>query len=328
MNRRYCFSPAKGVSEGLDDQGLDIECSMCYSSRRKSRCGSFLEHWGGFGMRKERVTDNVYVFTSEAYAQVTAGAIVTTEGTVVIDTLPFPRETREMIDFLCTESPRGIRYVINTHHHADHVYGNFLFNNADIISGDRCREVMRKSGEKNLAEAKAQTPELAEVSLRLPTITFPERMSLFLGDRIMRLVALPGHTADGIGVYVEGDKILFAGDAVMPLPYIFWGDRTVMQETLNLVKTMNIESIVQGHGDVLLKGEIEESLDAAIAYLECITEKVKSKLATRTSKERMVNEITLESCGFSPIALDGLVKQLHRSNLLRVYQSLTARNRT
>ena len=278
-------------------------------------------------MRKERVTENVYVFTSEAYAQATAGAIVTSEGTVVIDTLPFPRETREMLDFLRAESKRGIRYVINTHHHADHVYGNFLFDEADVISSERCREVMRKSGEKNLAEAKQQTPELAEVKLRLPNLTFPEKMSLHLGDRVLRLMPLPGHTPDGIGIYVEGDKILFAGDAVMPLPYIFWGDRVVLQETLRGLKEMNLENIVQGHGEVLLKGELDETLDAALAYLDCIYDKVKAKLATRTSKERLVNDITLEACGFSPIALDGLVKQLHRSNLLRVYQTLTAKSR-
>ncbi|MEW5717984.1 MAG: MBL fold metallo-hydrolase [Chloroflexota bacterium] len=278
-------------------------------------------------MRKERVTENVYVFTSEAYAQATAGAIITNEGTIVIDTLPFPRETREMVDFLRGESKRGIRYVVNTHHHADHVYGNFLFEEADIISSERCREMMRKSGEKNLAEAKQQTPELAEVKLRLPNLTFPEKMGLHLGDKVLRLMPLPGHTPDGIGIYVEGDKILFAGDAVMPLPYIFWGDRVVLQETLRALKEMNLENIVQGHGEVLLKGELDETLDAAIAYLDCIYDKVKAKLASRTSKERLVNEITLESCGFSPIALDGLVKQLHRSNLLRVYQTLTAKAR-
>ena len=278
-------------------------------------------------MRKERVTENIYIFTSELYAQVTAGAIVTNEGTVVIDTLPFPRETREMIDFLRGESKRGIRYVIDTHHHADHVYGNYLFGEADIISGEKCREIMRKSGEKNLAEAKQQTPELAEVTLRLPNITFPEKLTINLGDRVMRLMPMLGHSLDGIGVYIEGDKILFAGDAVMPLPYIFWGDREVLQNTLRAIKEMNLENIVQGHGEVLLKGEIDETLDASISYLDCIFDKVKAKLSTRTSKERLVNEITLESCGFSPIALDGLVKQLHRSNLLRVYQTLTAKNR-
>jgi glyoxylase-like metal-dependent hydrolase (beta-lactamase superfamily II) len=278
-------------------------------------------------MRKERVTENVYVFTSEAYAQATAGAIVTSEGTIVIDTLPFPRETREMLGFLRAESTRGIRYVINTHHHADHIYGNFLFEEADIVASERCREIIRKSGEKNLAEAKQQTPELAEVKLRLPNLTFHEKMSLHLGDKAVRLMPLPGHTLDGIGVFVVGDKILFAGDAVMPLPYIFWGDRAMLQETLRVLKDMHLENIVQGHGEVLLKGELDETLDAGIAYLDCIYDKVKAKLATRTSKERLVNEITLDSCGISPIALDGLVKQLHRSNLLRVYQTLTAKTR-
>jgi glyoxylase-like metal-dependent hydrolase (beta-lactamase superfamily II) len=278
-------------------------------------------------MRKERVTENVYVFTSEQYAQVTAGAIVTDDGTIVIDTLPFPRETREMIDFLRAESKRGIRYVINTHHHADHVYGNYLFEEADIIASEKCREVMRKSGEKNLAEAKAQTPELAEVTLRLPNITFPDKMMFHLGDRVIRLMPLVGHSVDGIGVYLEGDKILFAGDSVMPLPYIFWGDRVVLQDTLRMIKDMNLENIVQGHGEVLLKGEIDETLNTSIQYLDCIHDKVKAKLATRTSKERLINDITLESCGFSSIALDGLVKQLHRSNLLKVYQTLTAKNR-
>lgn len=273
------------------------------------------------------MTENVYVFTSEEYAQVTASAIVTNEGTVVIDTLPFPRETREMIAFLRSESKRGIRYVINTHGHADHVYGNYLFEEADIISGEKCREVMRKSGEKNLAEAKTQTPELAEVTLRLPNITFPDKMALHLGDRVLRLLPLPGHTLDGIGVYLEGDKILFSGDAVMPVPYIFWGDRVILQDTLKQIKEMNLENIVQGHGEVLLKGELDETLDAAIAYLDCIYDKVKSKLSSRTSKEKLLNEITLEACGFTPIALDGLVKQLHRSNLQRVYQSLTAKTK-
>ena len=278
-------------------------------------------------MRKERVTENVYVFTSEEYAQVTASAIVTPEGTIVIDTLPFPRETREMLVFLRNESKRGIRYVINTHSHADHVYGNYLFEEADIISGEKCREAMRKSGEKNLAEAKTQTPQLAEVNLRLPNITFPDKMTLHLGERVLRLMPLPGHTLDGIGVYLEGDKILFSGDAVMPLPYVFWGDRIILQDTLRQIKEMNLENIVQGHGDVLLKGELDETLDAAIAYLDCIFDKVKSKLASRTSKEKLLNEITLESCGYTPIALDGLVKQLHRSNLQRVYQSLTAKTK-
>ncbi len=278
-------------------------------------------------MRKERVTDNIYVFQSEAYAQVTAGAIITDEGTVVIDTLPFPNETRAMLDFLRGESKRGVRYVINTHFHADHVYGNFLFTEADIISSERCREVLRKSGEKNLNEAKQQTPELADVKLRLPNLTLPDKATIHLGEMMLRILPLPGHSPDGIGVYIEGDKILFAGDAVMALPHISSGDREVLIQTLNQIREMNLENIVQGHGEVLLKGEIDEIIESNIAYLECIYARVKEKVAARASKEKL-GDITLESCGGTPIALDGTVRQLHKSNLLRVYQTLTAKNRS
>lgn len=277
-------------------------------------------------MRKERVTENIYVFTSEMYAQVNAGAVITNEGTVVIDTLPFPVETREMIDFLRAESKRGIRYVINTHYHADHVYGNYLFSEADIVASERCREIMRKSGEKNLNEAKQQTPELAEVALRLPNLTVPDQVSLYLGDRVLRLVPLPGHSPDGLGVYVEGEKILFAGDSMMPIPYFFWGDRDLLRQTLERMQAMNLENIVQGHGDVLLKGEIDETIQQSVAYLDCILEKVRAKVAVRASKDKL-NDITLESCGGSPIALDGLVRQLHKSNLLRIYSSLNQKPR-
>lgn len=277
-------------------------------------------------MRKERVTENIYVFQSELYAQVTAGAVVTDEGTVVIDTLPFPSETREMIEFLRGQSKRGIRYVINTHYHADHVYGNSLFTEADIISSERCREIMRKTGEKSLAEAKLQTPELADVVMRLPNLTVPDQVALHLGDRVMRLLPLPGNTMDGMGVYIDGEKILYSGDAVMPIPYFFHGDRLVLIETLRKIQTMNLETIVQGHGDVLLKGEIDETIEKSIAYLECVYEKVKEKLAGRASREKL-SDITLESCGGTPIALDGLVRQLHKSNLQRVYSTLNQKNR-
>jgi len=43
-------------------------------------------------MQRERISDDIFVFTSGMYAQVTAGAVLTSEGAVIIDTLPFPSE--------------------------------------------------------------------------------------------------------------------------------------------------------------------------------------------------------------------------------------------
>jgi cyclase len=276
-------------------------------------------------MLMERISEEIYVFTSDLYAQVTAGVIVTSEGAVVVDTLPFPQETRELLVFV---RERGLRvpFVINTHSHADHINGSYLFEEADLVAHRRCRAILRRHGERVLEEAKAETPELAEVQLRLPSITFDQELTLRLGDRTMRLIHLPGHTPDSIGVYVEEDKILFAGDAVMPIPYIVGGDREAMIDSLRIIGQLSLENIVQGHGEIILRGEVEQALKSSIFYLETIYEKVKEAVEAGAPPE-LVAEIDIEQCGKSRIPLNGLVQQLHEANLLHLYDLMTAQVR-
>ncbi len=271
-------------------------------------------------MLRERISEEVFVFTSDLYAQVTAGVIVTSGGVVVVDTLPFPQETRELLAFAREQGP--ISYVINTHSHADHANGSYLFEEADLIAHQRCREILSRNGKRVLEEAKAETPELAEVQLRLPSVTFDQEAILHLGNRNIKLISLPGHTTDSIGVYIEEDKILFAGDAVMPVPYIVGGDWATMIDSLRLAGQLSLENIVQGHGEVILRGEIEEVLETSIFYLETIYEKVKEAVEAGASPES-VAEIDIEECGKSRIPLNGLVQQLHEANLLYLYDLMT-----
>jgi glyoxylase-like metal-dependent hydrolase (beta-lactamase superfamily II) len=276
-------------------------------------------------MLRERISEEIYVFTSALYAQVTAGVIVTSEGAVVVDTLPFPQETRELLAFV---QERGLRvpYVINTHGHADHANGSYLFEGADLVAHQRCRQILRRHGERVLEEAKAETPEVAEVRLRLPSITFDQEVTLRLGDRTMQLIALPGHSPDSIGVYIEEDKILFAGDTVMPVPYIVGGDRAAMIDSLRAIGQLPLENIVQGHGEIILRGEVGEALETSIFYLETIYEKVKEAVEAGAPPETIA-EIDIEQCGKSRIPLNGLVQQLHEANLLHLYDLMTAQVR-
>ena len=276
-------------------------------------------------MLRERISEEIYVFSSDLYAQVTAGVIVASEGAVVVDTLPFPQETRELLAFV---QERGLRvpYVINTHSHADHANGSYLFEETDLVAHQLCREILRKHGERVLEEAKAETPEVADVQLRLPSIAFDQEAILHLGDRTLQLIPLPGHTSDSIGVYVQEDKILFAGDAVMPVPYIVEGDRAAMIDSLRVIGQLGLENIVQGHGEVILRGEVEEALKTSILYLETIYEKVKEVVEAGAPPES-VAEINIEQCGKSRIPLNGLVQHLHEANLLYLYDLMTAQVR-
>ena len=94
-------------------------------------------------MLRERVSNDIYIFTSEVYVQVTAGLIITKEGAIIVDTLPLPAESREMAQFVRQKCPQGVKYIILTHYHADHTFGAYLYPEAHIIGHDRCRAKRR-----------------------------------------------------------------------------------------------------------------------------------------------------------------------------------------
>jgi len=273
-------------------------------------------------MQRERISDDIFVFTSSLYAQVTAGAVLTSEGTVIIDTLPFPSEARQMAEFVSRRSNGGIRYVILTHYHADHTYGAYLFRDAEVISHALCRDWIVEHGQAGLEAARAQTPDLAEVQIRAPDVVFEGgEMTLRLGNKTLQLLHSPGHTVDSIVVHVKEDRILFAADTVMPVPYIVDGDLKAFVESLRMLHSLSLENIVQGHGEVILRGEINETLDSSVRYLEAIQSRVTKAIAAQKPREAM-REISIESCGKSRISLNGLVQQLHAANLFSLYDRL------
>jgi glyoxylase-like metal-dependent hydrolase (beta-lactamase superfamily II) len=274
-------------------------------------------------MFRERVAEDIYVFTSELYVKVTAGVIFTPQGVVVIDTLLFPQETSEMLNLVRRRGKKGVRYVINTHSHSDHVYGNYLFDGAEVIAHELCRQALQKHGEEELDIAKDQIPELADVQLRLPSITFTRELTLRLGNKTLRLIHMPGTTPDSIVVYIREDKVLFAGDTVMPVPYIVDGDRVELMESLRTIAKLSLDNIVQGHGGILLRGEIKATLRSSIAYLETIYKRVREKVEAGAPRDEL-RKIDIESCGKSRIPLDGLVQDLHQANLMALYDQLTS----
>jgi cyclase len=274
-------------------------------------------------MLRERVTEDVFVFISDLYAEVAATVIITPDGAVVVDTLPFPQETRQVREFAERRSPRGIRYVINTHHHADHIYGSYLFPGAEFIAHKRCRDILLKVGEESLTRAKAQTPALAPVELVIPQLVFETDLLLRLGEKTLHLMYSPGHTVDGIVVHLREDKVLIASDILTPVPLIVRGDRAAMSQSLKQIRGLNLENVVQGHGGVLLRGEIEDTIDSNIAYLRCIERRVRTLIEKGQPRSDLA-KIDIEDCGKSRIPLGGLVQRLHTANLEYLYDEMMA----
>ncbi len=273
-------------------------------------------------MLRERVTEDVFVFVSDLYAEVSATIILTPDGAVLVDTLPFPQETRQIRDFVRQHSRKGVRYVILSHHHADHVYGAYLFPEAELIAHRLTREILQKVGEESLAQAKAQTPALASVELRIPQLVFDTDLLLRLGEKTIHLMHAPGHTPDGIVVHLREDKVLVAGDIMTPVPFLMRGEPDQLIKSLRMIKSLSLENVIQGHGGVLLRGEIDETVDSNIAYIRGVERRVRA-LVEKGQPRSALASIDIESVGKSRIPLGGLVQRVHISNLEYVYSRIS-----
>jgi glyoxylase-like metal-dependent hydrolase (beta-lactamase superfamily II) len=273
-------------------------------------------------LQRERVAENVYSFQSDIYAQVNAGAIVGPNWAIVIDTLALPEETLEIRQFIEQELQVPVRYVINTHYHADHTWGNYLFPNATILSSTLCRQLIDTKGRASLEEAKKQGTTFRQGRIVLPHLTFSVgTMNLRIGKKTLTMIPLPGHSPDNIGVVVEEDRVLFAGDVFMPIPYIVDGNADDMIVSLKEIGKMGLENVVQGHGDIVLRGEVEISIKDNLAYLSAIRRAVR-KAARRKFPWDLLEDIGVEECGKSRVLIGGLAEELHARNLYALYEQL------
>ena len=273
-------------------------------------------------MHRERVSENVFWFQSELYAQVTSGVIAGPQWAVVIDTLAVPEETLAIREFIEHELSLQVRYVINTHYHADHTWGNCFFPGATIVSHSLCRQLMLEKGGPSLEAARKQNNALRQVKLVLPHLTFEDgEMNLRVGKKNLILMSAMGHSNDGISVLVEEDRILFAGDAFMPLPYLVDGNIDDMVAVIKKIGRMGLENVVQGHGDIILRGEIEAAVKENLAYLSAIRKAVRVAMKRKAPLEYL-EEVGIEECGKSRVYLGGLAEILHRRNLRALYKHM------
>ena len=210
------------------------------------------------------IAEGVYAWINENCAT-NAGFIVGEEGVVVIDTLMTPSLAGSLMTVVRDVTQKPIRYVINTHFHGDHVYGNQYFLPTPIVGHENCKFDLDTKWDSNFSRywsREALRPELSRIVKTTPDVTFNDKMSIWLGSREIQL-SFHGraHSNSDILLYLPDEKVLFVGDLAVnkTLPAFPDGHITDWVSVLEQVDTVDTDTIVPGHGPVGTKAEFNEA---------------------------------------------------------------------
>ena len=124
-------------------------------------------------------------------------------------------------------------------------------------------------------------------------------------------------------VYVEDEQVLFASDTLMPVPSIVDGDIEAFKRSLRKIKDLVIKNMVQGHGEVVLIGEVDKAVRDSLNYLDSIEQKVADAIERDQGRSGLRDD-NIESTGLSRLPIHGQVQQIHVANLLALYDQRTS----
>lgn len=289
-----------------------------------------------------RITANVYVEDRfSVYPQFRGGNpsfLTTSEGVVMIDTPMLPTDAVKWRDKIAKQGE--VNFIINTHHHLDHTGGNYFFPGT-VVSHEKVKEVFtlpitRAINSEEGETAKVVTlgvvenyrlrvkeldpkgvPLVEHYELREPTVTFSQRLSLYVGSHTIEVFHSPGHTLGHVSVYIPQERTFFAGDnftngvqpslaQCSPLDWV---------ESLKKIEFMNVDVVVPGHGEVCSKREVREFL----SFIQKCIDIVNDAIGRGMSKEEAGSRLSFEEL-YPPIHSGSWYQ---RMNVLRLYEMLS-----
>ena len=284
------------------------------------------------------IADGVFSFTSvhELMTKANEGAIcnlgviVGANATAVVDSGGSLVEAHELIAAIKTVTNKPVRYLINTHMHPDHIFGNAAFLPSDSKPSDSKEDKPVFVGHAKLADAMQLRKEAYDKlnikylgaaakgsEIVKPTLLAKEPIELDLGDRSLKVTPYSvAHTNTDISVIDSKTQTLFTGDLLfIDRTPVIEGDIKGLIAAIELLKTYPIKQVVPGHGRVT-KDWIK-ALDNEQRYLTILLADIRANI-----KKGISMESTMDTAAASEKDKWLLFDITNRRNVNTIYPAL------
>jgi glyoxylase-like metal-dependent hydrolase (beta-lactamase superfamily II) len=216
------------------------------------------------------------------------GVVAGGEGLLVIDTRAGPGQARELKDDIRRLSSQPVRFVVNTHHHWDHTFGNQEFRDSPIWGHRRCAEQLVTNGPAMKAFVGSIAQEMGErvgaVEIVPPDRLFDTSTTVLIGDRAVELRFLGrGHTDNDIVALVPDAGVLFAGDLLENDAPPNFGDSFPMDWPHTAAELLDLVTgpVVPGHGSVADRDFVEAQVADLVMVSRLARQRHEAGIAAR-----------------------------------------------
>jgi cyclase len=265
--------------------------------------------------------------------------VTTDDGAVVIDTPQLP--TRAVAMRQEAESHGLIRYVINTEHHVDHIFGNYYFRGAGPV-------VHHRGVAQNFMVSTPILDPFAYAAEAIPTddpdgaAIFPERetyesdpnrgkivftgdLTLRVGEHTFNLLHTPGHTPGQVAVHVPEERVVFTGDTVFSECQTWLMSSNIDQwiAALDRIAMLDVDHIIPGHGPITSKAYLATQRAVLLEWQAAVA----AAVARGWSREETIRRVSFADRHPVDVGQEYMMEYIQSNNAGALWDQLSADSR-